>query len=325
MTTTEQEAISSETYSRQPIYSDHIYIGICTRQRPQMLKALLSSLLKISAPSECKITVCVVENDADTYSKPLVKPGENNPSIDLAYALEPKIGISYARNKLLTMALEANASILVFVDDDEQVHPKWLTNLYQCFLNTGRDKIIQGSVIPEMECHSDQLWLPFFHRKARNTGDHLLYCTTNNTLIPMEIIQKNKLHFDTSLAKSGGEDTVFFAQAKALGAQLIYCKEATVFETIPTTRANLKWLSARKLRAGILNGCGKLPNKPRSLARLTYYIAKTVIYSIQTIFFAITFQKVRSIRAWLNVCKSLGACLGFFKININPYKKIEGY
>lgn len=290
-----------------------------------MLKALLNSLFKISVPSACKITICVVENDADAYSKPLVRPGENNLSIDLAYALEPKIGISYARNKLLTMALEANASILVFVDDDEQVHPKWLTNLYQCFLSTGRDKIIQGSVIPEMECLSDQLWLPFFYRKARSTGENLLYCTTNNTLIPIEMIQKHKLSFDTSLAKSGGEDTLFFAQAKEYGAQLIYCKEATVFETIPSTRANLKWLSKRKLRAGILNGCGKLPNRPRSLTRFFYYVVKTALYLAQTIFFAIALQKIKSIRAWLNACKSLGACMGYFKININPYKNIEGY
>lgn len=325
MTIIEQEAISSLTDSHETTYNDHIYIGICTRQRPKMLKALLNSLFKISAPSACKITICVVENDSDTYSKPLVKCEKNNLPIDLVYTHEPKIGISHARNKLLTMALEANASVLVFVDDDEQVDPKWLINLYQCFLNTGKNKIIQGAVVPEMESRSDQLWLPFFHRKARKTGDHLLYCTTNNTLVPMEMIQKHKLCFDTSLAKSGGEDTVFFAQAKSFGAQLIYCKEATVFETIPTARANLAWLSKRKLRTGILSGCGKLPNKPRSLARLTYYIAKTAIYFIQAILFAVTFQKIRSIRAWLNTCKSLGVCVGYFKISVNPYKNIEGY
>lgn len=307
------------------VFKDHIYIGICTRKRPQMLEALLDSLLASPTPKEAKVTICIAENDTVTTSKHIVDKKKPSPPVGIVYALEPEIGISQARNKLLNMAFDNNASVLVFIDDDERVDGNWLTNLYQCFLNTGRNKIIQGSVIPEMEHHSDQLWLPFFHRKARNTGDNLLYCTTNNTLIPLDIIQKNKLYFDTSLAKSGGEDTLFFAQAKEYGAQLIYCNEAIVFETIPTTRANLKWLSKRKLRSGMLNGCGKLPNKPRSLSRFSYYIVKTAIYLMQATFFGITMQRIKSIRAWLNACKSLGGCLGYFKMNISPYENIEGY
>ena len=325
MTIIEQEAISSLTHSRRPMYSDHIYIGICTRKRPKMLEVLLNSLLETLIPDTSKVTICIVENDLSPFNKPLVEQKAHNSWLNFVYALEPQIGISKARNTLLLMALKANASLLVFIDDDEQVSKDWLTKLYECFISTDRNTIIQGSVTPRMENDKDNSWLPFFYRKTRHTGDNLLYCATNNTLIPLELVKKHKLHFDTSLDKSGGEDTLFFARAKEHGVKLIYCKEAAVFETVPTTRANLRWLSKRKLRVGILAGSGKLPNKPKSLLRLTFYILKTAICLLQAAIFTVTFQRNRSIRAWLNACKHIGSCLGYFKMNINTYKNIQGY
>jgi len=56
--------------------------------------------------------------------------------------------------------------------------------------------------------------------------------------------------FDARFAKTGGEDSFFFATATKLGFRLVWCDDAAVSETIPKSRMTKKWFIRRAFYGG---------------------------------------------------------------------------
>jgi len=113
-----------------------ISILVCTRNRRDMLGALLSDLRKQDYDGEMQIVV-VEETD------------DPRPPEGVDYIPHPmkNLGIAYARN--LAVA-HAEHEIVVFVDDDCRVEPSWLTLLLSPLLEDASVLGAQGGVtVPE--------------------------------------------------------------------------------------------------------------------------------------------------------------------------------
>lgn len=302
-----------------------ILIAVCTRQRPGMLSRLLGSLAALEPVAGLDLRLCVVENDETARSEAIVREAAPDLPFEVTFLLESKIGIPHARNRALAFAVDEGFDQLLFIDDDEDVEPDWLRQVADYARSLEWDAVVQGCVMARYPQDAPAHLHPFFQRKVRSTGELLKHCACNNTLIPLAPVVDNGLQFEPALAYSGGEDTVFFATLRSLGTPIRYCREAVVNETIPDSRCNVRWLSRRKFRVGLLLGSGMVADKPRSLLRSLAYLLKAAGSGLQALVFALLLQRERRVRAWLRCWRSLGCSLGIFRIRLEPYRTVDGY
>ena len=123
-----------------------IGVGVCTRERPYMFKALLKELAKQKIPTNAELTFIFVENNVDVsiaktvneFRQALIDKGVENPKI--CVEPEPKAGVGYARNRILEIALHFNLDFLVMADDDESPRDEnWLSVLFNGAYTRGLD------------------------------------------------------------------------------------------------------------------------------------------------------------------------------------------
>ncbi|MBN7797019.1 glycosyltransferase family 2 protein [Parahaliea mediterranea] len=308
-----------------PHPADRLVVGVCTRRRPGMLGRLLSSLLRMRLPACCQVSVHVVENDDRPANRALVAGFDASSPFPISYQLETRVGIPQARNCLLEHARTIGAKGLVFVDDDEEVEPDWLLALCAYAAETNWSAVLQGRVVAQVSPACQDYLRPYFQRKIRHTGEQLNTCASNNTLLPLALLEEDAPGFDESRPRDGGTDTIFFSRLASRGVPILYCHEAAVVETIPPERANLRYLSRRKFRVGLLLGSGSVQDKPRTAGRALFYGLKGVASLLQAAACVLVLQRDAMIRAWLRGCRSLGCALGYFRMRHQPYLEVEGF
>ena len=100
-----------------------ISVIICTHNRPTLLHSCLSQLCQSSPrPQE----IIVVDNAPDDCSTRDVV----NQFANVRYIIEPKRGLDFARNRGI---MESSTAIVVFTDDDMEVHPLWPYRVWETF------------------------------------------------------------------------------------------------------------------------------------------------------------------------------------------------
>lgn len=123
---------------------------VCTRERPDELRTCLASLAGlVPLPDE----VIVVDNAPTTDATRRIVDEAVATGQDVRYVLEPRPGLSVARN---TGLRASTAEIVAFTDDDVAVHPAWLMRLRAAF--TGPEVMATtGLVLPaELEAEAQQ-------------------------------------------------------------------------------------------------------------------------------------------------------------------------
>lgn len=290
-----------------------------------MLENLLESLTRLVLPVDVRVSACVVENDSRDNQRALVERFAARLSWPLAYLQEPRIGIPQARNRLLDHALGLEATALVLVDDDEEVTSDWLQALCTMAASSHWQAVIQGRVVSRVQDPRQQHYERFFQRKPRVSGQSLNSCASNNTLVPLAELERLGLRFDERLSDVGGEDTVLFSAARRAGIPLLYCHEAVVTEVIPPTRANLRWLSQRKFRVGVMLGSGLLADKPRSALKSLAYGLRAVAGALPLAWWLLRRRRVSAVKTWLTMCRDAGRLMGYFRVSVRPYQRVHGY
>ena len=96
---------------------------ICTRDRPEQLAACLRSVRALRCPPE---EVIVVDNAPSDGATAAVAREYS----DIRYLVEPKPGLSAARN---TGVAAASGEVIAFTDDDVVVTDNWIAQLKQAF------------------------------------------------------------------------------------------------------------------------------------------------------------------------------------------------
>ena len=227
-----------------------ISVCICTFKRPAGLKATLDSVLAQAVPATTTIEVVVVDNDPAASARDLVQALRmGNPSLQLVYANETEPGVSFARNRCL---LEAKGAWVAFIDDDEIASANWLTTLVSAAQSYSADAVF-GPVLPIYEMQPPD-WLVdggvvSRGRFASGTPVSWPDARTGNVLMSRRLVAAVG-KFDVRFAKTGGEDSLFFARAQAQAFKMVWCDEATVDETVPIARMNQKWILRRAFLGG---------------------------------------------------------------------------
>lgn len=228
-----------------------IAICVASYRRPEGLKRLLAGLSELTF-DKCEppnIEVVVIDNDPAGSTCKLCEEIGLKLRWPLECYVEPRQGISYARNKAIACVKEGT-DFVAFIDDDEVPQPSWLDELLYLQRSYGAD-VVSGPVLPRF-FGGVPVWVlkgKFFEQKRYPTGHLLNEAFTNNVLVRSEVFGEMGKLFDVRYALTGGEDTMFFRRVHRAGYRMVWADEALVYEWIPNSRANTRWILQRAYRS----------------------------------------------------------------------------
>ena len=216
------------------------------------LTRALEGIAKQRVPSRefSRIRVIVVDNDPGRSGQPVCDRLRPTYPWPMEYAVEPIVGIPYARNRAVEMAMVAD-DLIAFLDDDEVPSEQWLAELLRVWREYSADAVF-GPVQPFFP-EPVPRWIEqgaFFERELHPTGTVRSVGATNNVLISTRILKQSGIRFDTTYRFSGGSDSALFQCVYQAGYRMIWADEALVTEWIPKSRTTLKWLAMRHFRNG---------------------------------------------------------------------------
>ena len=283
-------------------------VGVCTFRRPSLERTLMS-LIQQELPAGTEVLIVVADNDETPTARALVEEVAARTGAPVTYLHCPSRNISIARNGILDKAEAVGADLLAYLDDDEWVGPDWLATLLVAMDGTGADAVFG----PVCGVHSDEAptWI-------RAGGFHDLYPELDatgqvrtghagNVLIALRAPAFAGRRFDLGFGRSGGEDTEFFANAKADGARLSPEPQAVAREHVPADRARVGWLFRRRFRMGqthgTLIGRGASPARRAGLSAMA--AAKAGACLVMAV--PIAYSRERRSRALLRGCLHIGA------------------
>lgn len=113
---------------------------VCTRERPDGLRAALGSLLAQTHPD---LEILVVDNAPATTATAEVVAAAADPRV--RYVREDVPGLSAARNRALR---EVRRPVVAWLDDDETADPDWLVELARAFRDHPEVSAVSGFVFP---------------------------------------------------------------------------------------------------------------------------------------------------------------------------------
>lgn len=119
-----------------------ISVVICTRDRPEQIKKCLTRLTQQSYP---RYEVVVVDNAPTSDALRKVIEGQPDAGALFRYCVEPRPGLSWARNAGIAAA---KSDIIAFLDDDDEPDEDWLTWIADGFTRGDRVGCVSGIVLP---------------------------------------------------------------------------------------------------------------------------------------------------------------------------------
>ncbi len=241
-------------------------VGAITRGRTKMFSQLLKSFSEMDLPENADIVFLFAENDDAITVDKVVEAFRVEVSQPVKLELETKLGIPFARNKVLDMALEEGCDFLTFVDDDELVTETWLVEILKAAEKRSLD-LVGGPVklIPPQDRMKPKHKAVFSHlqyymaKRTKRRFDHIAMGTddtqniyTNNWCARLATVRKYGIRFDESMVHSGGSDTRFSLAMKAAGARNGLTLNAVVEEPAPRRRLKFSY-HYRRARDQALN------------------------------------------------------------------------
>jgi succinoglycan biosynthesis protein ExoM len=252
-----------------------ISIGMCTLRRPSLARTL-ASIRNQRLPERMSLEVVVVDNDQAGSAEPVVTDFAAQVLFEVRYSIEPRGGLSSARNRVLSLA---RGDWIALIDDDETAEPDWLTELISCARRFEAQGVV-GRVCPQYEAAAApswvadsgvfDLWLPA--TGTRIGADDAL---SGNALLDARFLRAHSLRFNEAFNSTGGEDTDFFARLIECGGLVVSSREAVVHEIIGRDRMTPEYLVRRSLRVGEIHARvsdRKGFARSRDLARAALYV-----------------------------------------------------
>jgi len=119
-----------------------ISVVICTRDRPEQIKKCLSRLAAQQYP---RYEVVVVDNAPASDALRQVIENQKGTGAEFRYCVEPRPGLSWARNAGIAAA---SSDIIAFLDDDDEPDEHWLAGVADGFARGDRIGCVSGIVLP---------------------------------------------------------------------------------------------------------------------------------------------------------------------------------
>jgi glycosyltransferase involved in cell wall biosynthesis len=228
-----------------------VLVGIPTHRRPDLLRQCLESIAA-QAGELPPIRVFVADNDAKGRAgERLVAEMAAAYRFPLTGTVVAEPGISAVRNAILAEARRGGNEFIAMIDDDVRAQPDWLAILFARSAATGAD-VLAGPVSYEFPSETNDFIRRAFLSEIPPTGPIELINGTTGVLIATKLLQASDWpRFDAAFGLTGGGDKEWFSRLKKHGARFEWVAEAHIAETVPLSRANLKWLLKRRYRYGI--------------------------------------------------------------------------
>lgn len=302
-------------------------VAVCipTYRRPEFLADLLLSLVALDTDG-LDVRVIVVDNDADGSAKPVAERfAVSLPS--LAYVVEPRRGLAAVRNRLVAVASKLGVDYVAFVDDDERVEADWLPSLVRT-ARQYRAEAVAGTVHMEYE-DGVPAWIAtgrFFDHPRYVTGQKVWHTGIGNVLVEQAWLARLEGPFDRRFDQTGGEDNHLLQRLFRLGAKMVWCDEAVVYERVPLSRANPQWLLRRAFRGGATfstiaadldpTRVGRARRAGQALVRLACGILMLPPALIR--------GRAAVLRASCHAARGIGGLLGLLGVAYREYEHVHG-
>lgn len=306
-----------------------IMIGLCTCQRPILLRACLNSLARQEISSEFSVEIVVVDNEAEPNNKAGVEDFANTCPFPVHYVHEPRRGIAIARNAILDKAIALNADWIAMLDDDETAEPDWLAKLM--VPKYREDAIVFGFNIPKYPENSK--WIVRGKSRAQAIeGDTSAKPSAGNVRISRTVIQS--IRFNEAMGYMPGEDIDFFVKAREKGFTIRRTLEAITYETLHERK--LTYFGQMKTKYGQAVAIVKLDvikNGTKSaFFKYTPDIIKNLLISascLPLILIWLPFNEKQyrryALKSGRKFATMLGYCSGLAGRDAKTYAKISGY
>jgi len=208
-------------------------IGVCTRNRPESLQKLITSLRVISIED---LTLLVCDSSDDIQRK-------ENLSILDGYILggikyiESTPGVALQRTKILDLSRELNIEILYFLDDDVEITENYFESLNNKFKDDKQIAIIGAAVRNSPKSKIKKKYQGKLKKNGIShgiyslKGDHFVdWVPTLSMSIRLSLLQN--LHFDERRkGNSLGEDVAFCIAASNFG-KVLWTDSTSVIHSI---------------------------------------------------------------------------------------------
>ena len=228
-------------------------VVICTFNRAELLNKTLFSLLRLHVPQGLLWELIVVNNRCTDETSTIIS--EFRDRLPIREILEDRSGKSYAANRGVE---ESMGELILWTDDDVEVDPNWLKNMYSAYRRHHADMVF-GKVMPLWE-GEPAAW--YSAKTAAllaclDLGDEETVTTESgfgvNYAFPRAIFDKIG-PFDVNLGPQGadgfgGEDTTIFRRAHELGMRVVYCPHAIINHWVPIERCTKRYHRSRVSRS----------------------------------------------------------------------------
>ncbi|MBM3453116.1 MAG: glycosyltransferase family 2 protein [Bacteroidetes bacterium] len=237
-----------------------ITVAICTYNREKYLNQLFDSILAQTFDANC-FEVILVNNNSPGNTKEIFSSFcSNNPKIQGVYSEELNQGLSYARNKAISLA---RAPLITFLDDDAFIEKGYLEKCTKTFalypqLGAVGGKILlhYESIIPIWENKYLNSLLGYF-----NLGENSFFFSKknyprgSNMSFNTNIFQKVG-NFNTSLGRTdksmiGGEEKELFDRIYKANIEVLYDPQIIVYHCVPVERTTSEFIRRQAIGAGM--------------------------------------------------------------------------
>jgi len=308
--------------------AERVAVCIATYRRPRMLATLLKALdrLTFRKMPEPRVTVVVIDNDADASARESVERAAGRGRWPLCYGIESRRGISYARNRAIAAAGK-DCDFVVFIDDDEVPRRNWLDELLFVQANHNAD-VVAGPVVARFEA-LPPAWIErgrCFERPRYRSGERPAVAGAGNVLIRARQLDRLSGPFDARFALSGAEDTHLFMRLGNAGARMVWADEAVVDERVPSSRMKWKWVLQRAYRGGNSYALCELDVQP-GFSVACVRVAKGAVRVIQgfgLLVLAPAFGVAGLVDAARRMCLGLGMLTGVLGYRYEEYRQVHG-
>jgi succinoglycan biosynthesis protein ExoM len=291
-------------------------IAVCclTRNRPLMLEAALSSVLKLETPEGCELLFICVENDSEARSRHIVEKMLNNMAHE--YVLEPRHGIAIARNTAMKTAISRGADAIAFFDDDETVDPYWIRELNSVMttrglhLTGGPVRVAfeqQDSVLARLIARGISTKYRWRAWKKRIRPQQAAICT-NNCLIRADIVTQHGIYFDERL--KAGSDYRFYLDVRSRGLKHGWASTAIVSELWPNERLSISYYFERG-RAQAKSAVLSSRHAGHGAVYLTCIVMGRMLITIANSLALLLISPLQPAASFLQLTRNIGRMMGY--------------
>ena len=228
----------------------HISVVIPTRGRPASLERAIRSVFAQTGVDDVAVELVVVDNHAGAEAKALGGRLAKGAPFPTAYVCEPTPGVASARNAGVA---KARASLIAFIDDDEEASPGWLAALMHAQARFEADAVF-GAVrghAPETVRRHRAYFESFFSRLGpAEAGVIAGYYGCGDSLVRRAALPDPVQPFDTAQNHMGGEDDILFHAMQGQGARFAWAPDAWVWEHPDPRRLTLAYALRRAFGYG---------------------------------------------------------------------------